>query len=273
MHFTEKELKKHSTHNILEVFAPAYNEDYYDFTDLVSSILNSNKSFCMVELGAGYGRWLVHGANACKLLNVELGSLIGCEAEPTHYKWMRQHFLDNGLDPAEHKLIEGVVSNQNGYLPFYVGKPDSWYGQSIAQNVIDYGAPVESFFEKIKRKILRKHNATPSFINVPCYTLESILENVDFVDFMHVDIQGAEFDVLSASIDILNQKVKKVHIGTHSPDVEPAKGRDMDALIYELFEIHKWNNITRIAPLSENEYDGNRIRFVDGVQTWSNPRL
>lgn len=266
------------TGNVLEGFSPAYNEDLYAFTDLIISIQEANQPFCMVELGAGYGRWLVHAANACKLMNKPLGTLVGCEAEPSHFKWMIQHFKDNNLDPDNHKLVEGIVSNHNGHLPFYIGNAGEWYGQSIAQNVLDYGVTKpEGFLKKIIKKIFGKsinnQNPTPPFKNVPCYTLDSILASLELIDFIHIDIQGAEYDVLSPSIDLLNNKVKKVHIGTHSPDVEPTKGRDMDLLIYNLFTEHQWININRIAPLSTQEKDGHSIHFVDGVQTWVNPRL
>ena len=110
-------------------------------------------------------------------------------------------------------------------------------------------------------------------IDVPCYSLDSLLDKVSLVDFMHMDIQGSEFDVLSCAIEMLNKKVKKIHIGTHSPDVEPTKGRDMDFLIHALFQDHGWQIINRIAPLSRKKYNGYTVDFVDGVQTWNNPKL
>jgi len=272
---SKQELLNGKTGNVLEAFTLAYNEDLHAFIDLVGAIESAKQSFCMVELGAGYGRWLALGANACNLMNKPLGTLIACEAEPTHYKWMQEHFRDNKLNPEHHKLVWGIVSDQAGSLPFYVGKSDSWYGQSIAQNVIEHGSPAsENPLKKLIKKILgRSRHVLPDFIDVPCHSLDSLLEKISLVDFMHMDIQGAEFDVLSTSMETLNQKVKKIHVGTHSPDVEPTKGRDMDLLIYTLFQSHGWENINRIAPLSQQEYDGHTVHFVDGVQTWNNPRL
>ena len=40
------------------------------------------------------------------------------------------------------------------------------------------------------------------------------------VDLIDMDIQGAEADVVEASRDLLDQRVKRVHIGTHGGDIE-----------------------------------------------------
>ena len=54
----------------------------------------------MVELGAGWGRWLVDAWSVLKQIGkTDKGLLlVGVEAEPTHFEWMKQHFADNGLD-------------------------------------------------------------------------------------------------------------------------------------------------------------------------------
>ena len=52
----------------------------------------------MIELGAGYGRWLVRAATALQQVKDLPFQLIGVEAEPQHFKWLLQHFKDNGLN-------------------------------------------------------------------------------------------------------------------------------------------------------------------------------
>ena len=67
---------------------------------MLESVLEADDGFTMVELGAGWGRWLVDAWSVLK----QIGKtdkrllLVGVEAEPTHFEWMKQHFADNGLD-------------------------------------------------------------------------------------------------------------------------------------------------------------------------------
>jgi hypothetical protein len=50
------------------------------------------------------------------------------EAEPTHFQWMLQHFRDNGLDPADHDLIEAAVSERSGAPGFTSARPQAGMG-------------------------------------------------------------------------------------------------------------------------------------------------
>jgi hypothetical protein len=56
------------------------------------ALLEARKTFTMVELGAGWGRWLVSAACAARVqqLHLEL-RLVGVEAQPEHFRWMRKH--------------------------------------------------------------------------------------------------------------------------------------------------------------------------------------
>ena len=54
------------------------------------------------------------------------------EAEPVHFRWIRDHFRDNDIDPDEHESIWAAVGPRPGFVPFWVGAPDGWYGQAIA---------------------------------------------------------------------------------------------------------------------------------------------
>ena len=50
----------------------------------------------MIELGAGWGKWIVSGAVAARRCGID-SLVIGVEAEPEHYKWMREHLVDNDV--------------------------------------------------------------------------------------------------------------------------------------------------------------------------------
>ena len=230
----------------VETDYPTVDEEYLEWVDLLESVLDAQQQFTMVELGAGFGRWLVRGATAVRRQRGDLPiRLVGVEAEPTHLEWLKQHFNDNDVDPAQHELIEAAVDEQERTIRFYVGKPDEWYGQRIAQ-------PQESI------------EGLP-FREVKTITLSRILGGLDLVDLIDLDIEGAELVVLRSAIEELNQKVKRVHVGTHAPDIEQG--------LRTLFWKHGWYKRNDYAVGRAELTEWGEIYFGNGVQTWINPRL
>ena len=224
---------------------PGFDEEYFEWIDLLEAVLAARGVFTMIELGAGYGRWLVNAAVAAAQrragdLRIKL---VGVEAEPTHFAWLKQHFEDNGLDPAEHVLIEGAIDATDGTVDFYVGKADEWYGQRIAD-----------------------HGDTERPVNqVRAITLKGILTGLESVDLIDLDIEGAELVVLSSAIDELDRKVKRVHIGTHARSIERG--------LRTLFREHSWYKRNDYEVGSSELTQWGPISFNNGVQTWINPRL
>src|SRR5215471_15577178 len=87
---------------------PFFNEEYFEWIDILESIIAARESYTMIDLGAGFGRWAVRAHYAARQYNRELPChLVAVEAEPTVFEWMGLHFQDNGIDPAAHKLIHG----------------------------------------------------------------------------------------------------------------------------------------------------------------------
>src|SRR4029079_16421124 len=99
-------------------------------------------------------------------------AVMGAEAEAAHFRWARQHFQDNGFNPAKHQLIRSVVGPLDGVAHFYTGSANQWYGQAIAP---DYAKPT-SFLTTMKRRFLR-HKARPmdTVSKVPMVSLMRIL--------------------------------------------------------------------------------------------------
>jgi FkbM family methyltransferase len=158
---------------------------------------------------------------------------------------MKQHFQDNGVDPEQHELIEAAVDECEHTIRFYVGKPDEWYGQRIAQ-------PEERI-------------DGPAVRDVKTITLTRILGGLDLVDLIDLDVEGAELVVLRSAIEQLNQKVKRVHIGTHASDIE----QGLRALFWE----HGWYKRNDYAVGRAEQTEWGEIYFENGVQTWINPSL
>ena len=223
---------------------PGLSEEYIEWIDVLETAIAATRSFTMIELGAGYGRWLVRAALAVKRYHGDLPiKLIGVEAEPTHFRWLKQHLRDNGIDPDEHELIEAAVDEHDGEVFFHVGKPDEWYGQAIAAHA---------------------NAASESIQKVRAVSLSGILSPLDSVDLIDLDVQGAEFVVLRGAISALNDKVKRVHIGTHSHDIELE--------LRTLFRQNGWYKLNDYTCQSTEATPWGDVTFNDGVQTWINPR-
>jgi FkbM family methyltransferase len=234
---------------------PTVNEELVEWVDLLTAVASARDVFTMVELGAGYGRWLVSGGFAARSIGLDY-RLIGVEAEPTHFKWLEQHLRDNELWGDSVTAHQTAVAAKDGPTGFYVGDAQSWYGQALAEPP----GLIELLFRRLfSRRSERK------LTTVWAISLDTVLRGVDRVDLIDIDIQGAEADVLAAGADTLDAKVKRVHIGTHSVENEQQ--------LRELFQRLGWRKLNDFPTMGTHETRWGPISFEDGVQTWVNPAL
>jgi FkbM family methyltransferase len=247
---------------------PRFDERYFEWIALLESIASARGSYTMIDLGAGFGRWSVRAALAVQRLAPMPVHLIAVEADPVHFDWMQRHFADNGIDPSRHTLIRAAVTGGSARLPFLIGsprgteRPHEWYGQALANwagQIVDRdageygGAPV------------RVHENGWRSIDPQAITLSEILSEVTRVDLLDIDIQGAEHEVLANSVEDVNSKVARIFVATHS--------REIDEKLKVLFDNQGWQ-CTMAYPCGEsNETAWGHVRFVDGVQFWTNLRL
>src|SRR5262245_3888301 len=63
---------------------PALNEEYFEWIDLFEAVEAAAGRFCMLELGAGYGRWGTYGAYVANYSGRRPVQLTLVEAEPEH---------------------------------------------------------------------------------------------------------------------------------------------------------------------------------------------
>jgi FkbM family methyltransferase len=218
---------------------PAFDEEYFEWIDLLEAVTAAESHFTMIELGAGFGRWTVNAAAALRHLGSTPYTLIAVEAEPTHYQWLVQHFPDNGLEPKNFHLIQAAVAPADGNTGFYLGEtqwggPTNFYGQSIGG---------------------------PHLIDA--VSLKTLLQPLPAVDLIDIDIQGAELEVLEAGAQELDEKVKRVHVGTHSSRNEEG--------LRSLFGSLGWRCFRSFPSSATVDTEWGVISFQDGVQTWLNP--
>src|SRR6185503_6936522 len=206
---------------IAEVVTPRYpffDEEYFEWIDILESAAAAKDRYVMIELGAGYGRWAVRAALAAARKPSCTFQCVAVEAEPVHFRWMLDHFRDNGLNPDDHDIIWAAVGAQSGFVPFWIGEPDGWYGQAIASDAPE-PLPSARMRRRLKaRSILGRPPITSptekAQLWVPCVTLVELLAPYPKVDLIDLDVQGSEFDVLAPAIELLNERVHRIHIGT-----------------------------------------------------------
>lgn len=237
---------------------PRFDEEYFEWIDLLQSVVAAQRSYTMIELGAGFGRWAVRAAHALRQYNSGIPCrLIAVEGEPAHFEWMRLHFDDNEIDPAGHSLLHAAVSDTPGTVSFDITmpdgayQPDGWYGQSLSRN--DDVVQEES-----------ANNGVRS-IHLPSVSLTGILQDLPLVDLIDFDVQGAEGRAIRSAIGALDARVKRLHVGTHSKEIEND--------LRELLSAHGWQCQADYSLGSTSETPWGAMQFQDGVQSWVNPGL
>jgi FkbM family methyltransferase len=247
---------------------PEFNEAYFEWIDTLTAVNNAKDHFRMIEVGAGFGPWLVVAGAAINQRSKISYQLVGVEADIYRFNWMKQHFIDNNIDLKGHCFFHGVVNEMGRAVWFDVGDSKKSYGATILR-----GNNIPTLWKDgvrgwlrflLHRRKLRKIEAIRPE-RVRAYRLSKILKKFSKVDFVDMDIQGVEGEVVRESISELNKKVKMIHIGTHNHEVED--------YLFKTFVTHGWDCIWnfkngRIQPTPYGE-----IQFSDGVQTWVNPRI
>ena len=204
-------------------------------------------SLVVVELGAGWGPWLVSAAKAAERIGIRDVHLVGVEGAQSHVDFMLQHFRDNGLDPNAHLLIHGAVGARDGTARFpKLATPSDEWGA-----VADFGQGVA---------------AGAAFDEIRCVALTTLLAQLPPVDLIHCDVQGAEYEVLTAARAVLEARVRRVVVGTHS--------RRIEADLLAFFAALGWRLEDEGACRLVQPGGRGALRLVrDGYQVWANPQL
>jgi FkbM family methyltransferase len=220
------------------------SEDYFEWIDLLTAVDRATDRFTMIEVGAGYGRWIANAAAAlrrhtrCRDLPQKL---IGIEASGRRFEMMERNCDDNGIGLSERQLIHAACTptdKPSALLPLN----DDYGASLIPDSAIAVGGLVEE---------------------TPTIRLESLLtEPVDFID---MDIQGAEYGVIRAAIEKLDAFVKMIHVGTHHPTI--------DARLAAIFHGHGWRPRHIFTNRAINQTPYGEFQFIDGISSWENPRF
>ena len=258
---------------VAETSYPPVNEEYLEWIDLLESVVEARGPYTMIDLGAGFGRWAVRAAFALKQYKNETPHrLIAVEAEPVVFEWMGLHFADNDVDAGKHRLIHAAASDHSEDVRFYIGapkgspwdlSPDAWYGQAMAKDYDVSGEYVEE--GEYHGYTVRLHQSGWRSIQIPSVTLHSLMADLDHVDLLDMDIEGQELPVVRSTIEEIDAKVRRIHIGTH--------GKEIESELRQILSAHGWRCLRDYTLFSTGETPWGTVSFENGVQSWINPRL
>jgi FkbM family methyltransferase len=212
-----------------------------EYIAALRAVLEATESFCVVELGAGWGPWIVTSGAAAKQIGIGSLRLVAVEADSAHCGMIRSHVQENGLSNVT-EIVRAAVTGKDGTARFPI----------ITDPASGYGASVDT-------------QGACGYVSVPAYTISTLLREIESVDFLHIDIQGTELEAIRASLDVMQAKVRRMFVGTHSRRIEVELSEEMAAAGWILE-----NEQPCIFQTSE---DGERSLYMDGCQVYRNTKL
>ena len=258
-------------------------EFFFEAANWFLSANEARNNFTMMSLGACYGGQIVGSVLALNTINPLPYKLIAVEPEPTNVKWIRRHFLDNGINPEDHWILSSVLGENNMPIFFPVGNPAIGAQNAISTNEFEARKNyVKEFLaagdlEKVLTNLLLENKTGLSKSIVPgadfvseiqllsSITLDEVLGPFQRIDYLESDIQQSEIIVFPPARATLKRKVRRIHLGTH--------GKDVHQILKDMFLADGWEVIFDFEPNSNFETDLGTFSTNDGVLTVLNPML
>lgn len=214
-------------------------------------------SFTMFELGSSYAPWCVTAALAARKAGMRRVHLCAVEASKATIPRIHAHARLNEL--ADHpdvtwQVVHGAVSDRRGKL--YFPKVDTG---------LDNGAQATRRRSKTDYRGVRV-----DYDAVPAVTLPELCAGHERVDFVHLDLQGAEEALLGdkSFLDTMTRRVSAMLLATQSRLIE---GLALRAFSERGWTLHR-ERPTMYAP-NPRATDINGWTTRDGAQFWTNSRF
>ena len=198
----------------------------------------------ILELGAGFGPWLLTIHGACKqIASAPEYRYVGLEAHPKRVQWMQDHFNLNEIAPQQCKAIHGGVGKEAGHAYY---RPFKGIGREYAEKVYQRSSGVEGELE------------------IPIFAFNELIEEYTPIEMIHCDIQGAEAEIFDkATISKLKQHVARIGIATHSNRV----GKHLEAS----FKAAGFQIVAHYKQRARESTPWGTVRFEDGWLAIENP--
>ena len=227
-----------------------------EYIGVCDSVHRAKGTYCIIELGSAWGPWISLGGVVARNHGIKTIDLVGVEAHPERFSLLKNQLVANELRPdtiqnateidgIRCRLIQGAASSEHKTLWFpKVDIKDMGAAASETNTSSDYrGLTAENF-------------------PVEGFTLKEIIGDLT-VDLLHIDIQGAEFDVVNSGITTINSQVKSMLIGTHSRVIE---GKLIETLYKHRWYLHR-EKPCRVSWLASPQ-SLEAMTQTDGTQYW-----
>jgi hypothetical protein len=266
-----------------KVVTPADAEAWFEAVDWVIAARQARNRYVMVTLGANYGAQAVGACRALQTLNPMPYKLVAVEPVPGNYEWVQRHMRNNGIDPDKQWIVPLAISDRVDPLYFPVGAPGIGSNNCYSTNELAARKEYAETFiatgqaESALRNLLIRnttglmkdlvagHDFKGEIKLVSSITLKELLGPFDRVDYLESDIQQSEILVFPPFIEVLREKVRRIHIGTH--------GGDVHAALHKLFQDDGWDIVFSYAPNGRHYSALGSFETNDGVLTVCNPRV
>jgi FkbM family methyltransferase len=143
----------------------------------VASVFKPCLGETVIDVGAYFGRYSLTSSKAVG----PSGKVISVEAHPSNFQILKKNLI---INKGQNVIpLNIAVSNREGRIKLYVAPSSGWH------SIID----------------LQKDSA--AFLEVPCTTLDNLLKGLSIskVDWLKIDVEGAEQMVLEGSKGTLSQ--------------------------------------------------------------------
>jgi len=239
----------------LDIPVPAdFHAEAIEWIGLLKAVRSARDRYIAMELGAGFGPWIVAGGVAARRRSIQDIRLYAVEGDPQHFRFLNQHLADNCFDPDQHVLIRAAVGTTEGLAAWPVldeaSASESWGDR-----------PIRSDGDYAGRRL-------PDTQPVQVVAMRDLVLREPFWDLIHIDIQGDEVAVCRSCIEELNARARWLIIGTHS--------RKIDGDLLELMWGAGWlleHEKPAKFTFFPNPATLEAMTTLDGTQVWRNPRF
>ncbi|MEQ8248039.1 MAG: hypothetical protein RID42_10180 [Alphaproteobacteria bacterium] len=252
-------------------------EGFAEWYSILKSIARARDQYTMVSLGAHYGGPLVDAVCMLRARRPMPFRLIGVEADPFMCARVHEHFAENDVPESALTLINAAIAADNKPVLFPVAPTRTGAARALTQ-----AADIRTIFqhvlagrhaEKVLAGLLTDGKSGLSQV-LPgtdvnaelrlssAVTLADVIGPHDHVDYLEIDIQSTELQVLPPFMDLLRARVGWIHLGTHGVELHRTLGALFRA---NGFEVHiDWE------PESTYSSPDGILRTGDGVLTMAN---
>lgn len=209
---------------------------------LKDTIDHAKQRFIIVQLGAHNGTYISLSSRLLKENKPSLDSIaIGIEASPKGYTNLINRMEKFGLNHPPNIFRQIAISDAVSSVDFLEN--------GVSSHMVDHST-----------------GSNDPVIVVKTTTIEQIIKDLSHVDFLEMDIQGAEYKAIPFSMSSISEKAKMICIRTHG-------SLNDEKQLEDSFNIPGWQKVLVYYNRTLMEIDGKEQPLIDGIQCYVNTNL